>query len=96
MTWRIRGWASEPLRVTTRLLRGHRQVEDLSSSISAAGIDVRPTALSVLLFDGAIPSDRLTEHASTVASGDGLYSVAVSAHDIHAGASFVRSFVRAL
>ena len=72
------------------MVRVPRQVEDLSSSISAAGIDVRPTALSVLLFDGAIPSDRLTEHASTVASGDGLYSVAVSAHDIHAGASSVR------
>ena len=62
------------------------EVQDLSAAVGG----LNPNALSVLLYhDGYIPEDRQTEHSSTTASGDGLYSVAVSAHDIHQGTYFV-------
>lgn len=61
------------------------EVQDLSA---ASGLN--PNALTVLLFqDGSIPENRQTEHSSSSASGDGLYSVAVSSYDIHAGTYYV-------
>lgn len=62
------------------------EVQDLS--VTASGLN--PNALSVLLYqDGYIPEHRHTEHSCTTASGNGLYSVAVSSYDVHPGTYFV-------
>ena len=49
-----------------------------------------PESASLLLYmDGHIPSDRNTEFRCDMATKDGTYSVAVSAHDIQEGTYFV-------
>ena len=53
------------------------------------GMDNPESASLLLYMDGHIPSDRKTEFRSDMATKDGTYSVAVSAHDIHEGTYFV-------
>ena len=57
------------------------EVEDLSSTQD-------PEALTVLLFEDTIPSDKHSE-LQTSFSSDGIYSLAISSHDLHPGVFFL-------
>ena len=58
------------------------EVEDRSKVLNT-------DALGVFLYDGAeIPSDRQTEHSQTY-TADGIYALAVSVNDLHAGKYFL-------
>ena len=59
------------------------ELEDLS------GLNNPQSIVLYLYQDGYIPADRKTEHYADMAAKNGILSVAVSSHDLHAGNYFV-------